>query len=326
MALDFQVQRIDAGLAAIGLCHFQRFAPQAAPAVGLGDQQLVDEGLPAAVFEAEAERHRDIAHDGVSLMGNPKPSERWLAYQHERGGARFGGDEGIAVRLVISAHHRDDGVDVAGLGPAETHHAGWLRGLRFGRSRARCRNQTSATSASAGMYTQCSEGRSLGTLTAATLKPCSKPDFLARLPNFTAETRTSGPSAEMLKPASARRLRPSSGLPSCTATVFLMSSPSRLVPSMTSTRRSSSGSSPATRKISFAGTSVYGAYIRSMKKSGRKSAKVATSRSAASHHVQRVRNHIMVAAAKMHEATVAANATSATSAQPRTSIMSSIGL
>ena len=43
MALDLQMQRIDAGFAAIGFRDFERFATKAAAAMALGDEQLVDE-------------------------------------------------------------------------------------------------------------------------------------------------------------------------------------------------------------------------------------------------------------------------------------------
>src|SRR3990170_3342538 len=63
-----------------------------------------------------------------------------------------------------------------------------------------------------------------------------------------------------------------------------------------------------------------------MKESGRKSAKVPTSRSRISHQRQREWNQPSVAAENASDALVAANATSSTSHQLRTLISSSIGL
>lgn len=151
MLLDLEVQRVYAGLTAVCLGDRERFAPQAAASMRPGDEELVDERFASAVFKAEAQRHRDVSHYAFFLVSNPQAAERRVADEHQGRGARLGFDEAVAVLAVVAAHHADDRVDVVGARRAKARHAGCLRALRLGRSRARCRNQTSAASASAGI-------------------------------------------------------------------------------------------------------------------------------------------------------------------------------
>jgi len=136
------VQRVHARVAAVGFGDLERLAAEPAPAMALGDIKLVDERLAAAIFEAEAERHRDVADHRVALASDPQPAEVRILDQRERRSARLGFHERVAVLLVVAAHHPEDVVHVAGSRLPKARHR---------RSRARCRNQTRAMSASAGM-------------------------------------------------------------------------------------------------------------------------------------------------------------------------------
>ena len=76
VALDLEVQRVHARLAAPGFGDLERLTAEPAPAVALGDEELVDERLAAAIFEAESERHRDVAHHRVAsevTQRRPRP-------------------------------------------------------------------------------------------------------------------------------------------------------------------------------------------------------------------------------------------------------------
>ena len=97
-------------------------------------------------------------------------------------------------------------------------------------------------------------------------------------------------------PASASRLRAATiGFASSTfgpirsATVLLRSSPSRVWPAMTKTRRSPSSRLAATSWNRDAGAFWYSGAIRSANQSGRNSAKVAASNSRTSHQRHFVR-------------------------------------
>jgi len=113
VTLHLEVQRIHAHLAAVVFGDLEGLRAQPAPAVARSDKELVDEGLPPAVLEAEAQRHGDIADDRVAVARHPEAAEVWILDERERSGAGLRFHERIAVLLVIAAHHREDRVDVA---------------------------------------------------------------------------------------------------------------------------------------------------------------------------------------------------------------------
>ncbi len=152
----------------------------------------------------------------------------------------------------------------------------------------------------------------VGTFTADTSQPCSKPRLARRRAEAcTAPICTLPPSGTSCRPASARRLRPSApAAPSCTATVLadLVAFQRGALDHHHQRGRCPAGRAPP-RRPGAAGTSRYSGVMRSMKKSGRNSSTTASASSGFSHQRLRTRNQFIVTAAKISMATVQATTT-----------------
>jgi hypothetical protein len=96
-SLDFQVQDADALLGARVLDELQRGGAQPATSMRAGNEELVDEGVTAAVLEAIAEGQDHVPDNNRPVGGHPDAPERGLAEETGQDRAGFGLEEWIAT-------------------------------------------------------------------------------------------------------------------------------------------------------------------------------------------------------------------------------------